>query len=75
MENIKYIKKFVWLPYGKKMTQIFSLENGIVKTVICFNEHVQKSFLVTELFGIKYFVSEFDIPSSKKEYLDFESYL
>lgn len=75
MKNIDYIKKNVWLPYGEKMIQIFSLEKGIVKTAICFNEHIQKSFLLVDLLGIEYSVSEFDIPSDEREYKAFESYL
>lgn len=75
MDQLNYIKKYVWLPYGEKMIQIFLLDQGKIRRAICFNEHIRKSFVVSELFGMEYLVSNFDIPSDEKEFLDFEAYL
>lgn len=74
-DHLSYIKKYVWLPYGEKMVQIILLDQGKIKKAICFNEHVQKSFSVTDLLGMEYLVSNFDILSNEKEFLDFEAYL
>ncbi|PJZ86273.1 hypothetical protein [Leptospira harrisiae] len=74
-DQLSYIKKYVWLPYGERMIQIFSLEQGKIKKIICFNEHVKKSFVITDLVEMEYLFSELDIPSNQKEFLEFEAYL
>ncbi|TGL91251.1 hypothetical protein EHQ68_02080 [Leptospira congkakensis] len=72
---MNYIKKYVWLPYGEKMIQIFLLNEGLIQKTICFNEHSRKSFIFNDLLGMEYLVSDLDIPSNEKEFLDLETYL
>ncbi|MCW7493190.1 hypothetical protein ND861_10900 [Leptospira sp. 2 VSF19] len=73
--RLVYIKKFVWLPYGQKMIQVFCLEQGAIRKAICYNEFLNKSFEILDLADIRISDSSENFPSNSEEFLRFENYL
>lgn len=70
-----FYKKEIYLPYGQKLIQIFAIENETIKMAICFNEFLNKSFLVDGLQNFKLIVSDEIIPITKQEFSKFEAYI
>ncbi|TGM60647.1 hypothetical protein [Leptospira vanthielii] len=74
-DTLVYIRKVVWLPFGQRMFQVFVLENGSVVKAICYNEFLNKSFVINNLTDFKLADSSENIPTSIEEYLKLEAYL
>lgn len=72
---MKYVKKCTWLPYGQKMIQVFALESNIIKKAICYNEFLQKSFIIQNTYNLIFIMSNNTEESKEDEFTKFESYL
>ncbi|EOQ97847.1 hypothetical protein LEP1GSC195_1120 [Leptospira wolbachii serovar Codice str. CDC] len=54
---------------------MFVLENGSIVKAICYNEFLNKSFLINDLTFFKMIESDENIPTNFEEYLKLEAYL
>ncbi|EMY69441.1 hypothetical protein LEP1GSC199_2175 [Leptospira vanthielii serovar Holland str. Waz Holland = ATCC 700522] len=57
------------------MFQVFVLENGSVVKAICYNEFLNKSFVINGLTDFKLADSNENTPTNIDEYLKLEAYL